>query len=125
LKFFDDRLVAILLVLLFFATNYYALVIFSPAMSHGYLFFFFVLILWFTIQWHEKPSYFNSIVLGAVIGLACLARASEILTLAIPVFWKVYNWDSLKEKLLFVYRNLRYFILVIAVFVLFGIPQLI
>ena len=91
LHFFTDKIAALLLLILFAGTNFYFTTTTMVAMPHVHLFLFYALILWFTIRWHKQPSIKNSVLLGLSIGLASLIRATEILTVLIPLFWQVTN----------------------------------
>lgn len=98
LCFFSEATTAILLLLLFVGTNFYFTCTTMVAMPHGHLFLFYALILWFTIRWHEQPNTKNSVLLGLSIGLAALIRATEVLTVLIPLLWKVTNRVTWQEK---------------------------
>lgn len=124
LNFFSDKIVFVLLVALFFGTNYFYTVISMPAMPHGYLFFFYGLIIWFTIKWHKSTNTKNSVFLALSLGLATLARASEIIAILIPMFWDVYSKESFKEKIRFLKDNRKQFFTVVIVFIFCGLPQL-
>jgi hypothetical protein len=125
LHFFSDYLAALLLLILFFGTNYYFTVIAMVGMPHGHLFMMYALILYYTIKWHQKPTYFNSIALGASLGLACLIRATEIVALLIPLLWNVYDKKSLLVKFSFLNLHLKKVGVSAIIFVLFGLIQLI
>jgi hypothetical protein len=105
LHFFSEKLTAILLVILFFSTNFLVISIFMIGMPHGHLFAFYALIILYTIKWHENPSQKNSIILGATIGIACLIRVSEILSIFIPILWNITNKDSVLQKIEFLKAN--------------------
>lgn len=98
LHFFSGRLTALLLLILFAGTNFFFTTTASLAMPHGHLFLFYGLVLWFTIRWHEKQNWKNTLLLGGCIGLAALIRATEILIVLIPLFWQVVDRKSWFEK---------------------------
>ncbi len=125
LLFFKDKLVAVLLLLLFFGTNYYSIILEMPAMPHGYLFLFYSLTISLTVRWHKSPSVKTGVLLGLVMGIAALARASEVLAILIPLFWNVTGRAALKEKIAFLKSNRKAFLAVIATYILCGLPQLI
>ena len=124
-QFFQDVIVALLLLVLFFGTNYYFIVVNMPAMPHGYLFIFYSLILWYTMKWHKSPTIKNSIFLGLSLGLATLARASEIIAVLIPLLWNVSNKETLKHKWIFIKSNQKALYNTMITFVLCGLPQLV
>lgn len=124
--FFDDKITSILLVLIVFGTNFLVLTVYhgQGLMSHNYLFFLFSLLLWFTLQWHKKASWYNSIALGFLIGIAALSRPTEILVAIVPLFWGVYNKESLNNKLALLRKNLPKVIVIILLVGVFGSMQL-
>lgn len=105
LHFFNEKLTSILLVILFFSTNFLFVSVFMIGMPHGHLFAFYALIILYTIKWHKNPSKKNSIILGSTIGIACLIRASEILSIFIPLLWNITNKDSVFQKIEFLKAN--------------------
>jgi hypothetical protein len=105
LHFFNEKLTSILLVILFFSTNFLFVSVFMIGMPHGHLFAFYALIILYTIKWHKNPSKKNSIILGTTIGIACLIRASEILSIFIPLLWNITNKDSVFQKIEFLKAN--------------------
>lgn len=125
LRFFSETTTALLLILLFVGTNFFFTSTTMVAMPHGHLFLFYALILWFTIRWHEQPSIKNSVFLGLSIGLASLIRATEILTVLIPLLWQVTSRVSWQQKWLLIKNEQRKIIVVGAVIFLVGAVQLI
>lgn len=105
LHFFNEKLTSILLVILFFSTNFLFVSVFMIGMPHGHLFAFYALIILYSIKWHKNPSKKNSIILGSTIGIACLIRASEILSIFIPLLWNITNKDSVFQKIEFLKAN--------------------
>lgn len=107
LRWFKDYIVAITLLLLFFGTNIISQVTVSATMPHAILFFIYTLIIYFTINWHEKKSLLNSFLLGGIIGLAVISRPTEVVAVLIPLLWGVQNWKALKEKVNSIWKNNR------------------
>ncbi len=105
LHFFNEKITTILLLILFFSTNFLFISVFMIGMPHGHLFAFYALIILYTIKWHKNPSKKNSIILGATIGIACLIRASEILSIFIPLLWNITNKASVLQKIEFLKTN--------------------
>lgn len=105
LSFFADKIVGLLLIILFAGTNFFFTSTSMVAMPHGHLFFFYALILWFTIKWHEQPTWTASIGLALSLGFAALIRATEIVAILIPLMWLIHDnrtklkkWDFLKNE---------------------------
>lgn len=101
IRYFSDTAVAIVLVLTYLGTNYYFHSSFfgQNAMSHNYLFTLYALLLWYTDQWHKNGKLKNMLAVGAVCGLMTLSRPTEIVCMAIPLFWNITSRASLKQKI--------------------------
>lgn len=125
LKFFNDRITSLLLILLVLGTNYFQLTAFDGYITHNYLFTLFAFILWFTIKWHEKPAMSTAIALGISIGLAVLTRPNEMVIMLIPLLWNVFNRISLQEKFRLISKNYLQISATGAVIVIIGSVQLI
>jgi hypothetical protein len=98
LQFFNDRDVAVTLVLLTLASNLIQYVSIHNGMSHGFIFPLYVLILFFTFKWHERPAMVWAFAIGMTIGLATICRPTEAIMLFIPLLWGIQNKDASKEK---------------------------
>ena len=98
LRYYSDLATALTLGIIVLATNYFNYVSYDGAMTHNHLFTLYAVIIWLTISWHEKPNIKTAGLLGAVIGLATIVRPVELLSILIPVFWNVYDKDSLLAK---------------------------
>ena len=96
----SDRITALVLIFIFLGTNYYHYAVFENGMSHTYLLSLYAVLLYYTIQWHQKPSYRSTILIGTCIALLCLARPSEVVSLFIPLFYGVYSLKTLQEKII-------------------------
>jgi len=100
LKFFKDKIVSFLLIILAFGTNYFFHTSFhgQNAMSHNYLFTLYIIIILLTIKWHLTNQLKHIVLLGIVCGLTILSRPSEVVCLLIPFLWGVNNKNSLFTK---------------------------
>ncbi|MDB4089388.1 hypothetical protein N9544_07160 [Flavobacteriales bacterium] len=105
LNWFSDKVVAFTIVIICLGTNFIHQATLNTAMPHTLLFFLYTLIILFTIKWHKNKSFLNSVLLGVVIGLATICRPIEIISLFIPLFWEVSNWNSFKEKISNIWKN--------------------
>jgi hypothetical protein len=121
LKYYDDWVVAVTLLLLCLATNFLQYVAVDGGMSHAYIFLLYVLILFATKKWHDKPSTIWAAATGYIIGWATICRPTEAVMLFIPLMWGLNTetkWQLVKEN--------KTHIVIVAVFGLIGIlPQLI
>jgi hypothetical protein len=123
LRFFPDTISGLVLLLIYFGTNYFSYSTLNAEMPHNYLFTLYAFILWFTIKWHEQYHQKYTLFLGLSIGLATLARPSELIALVIPLFWDVSNLESFKAKLLLVWNEYRNQLLLVTTLLL-GIGSL-
>jgi len=98
LKYFSDRTTAITLILLLLATNFIQYASVDNAMSHAYIFPLYVLLIYFTLKWHQKPTIIWASLTGYIIGLAIICRPTEAVMLFIPLLWDTHTKESAKEK---------------------------
>lgn len=99
LKFFNERIAVITLLILFLGTNYFDLVTgISPA-PFNYRFTLFVLLLWLTLRWHNRLSLLNSVLLGADIGLIILLNPLDLPAILFPFAWGIFNRESFNVKI--------------------------
>ncbi len=101
LKFFKDSTTSIVLLLMVLGTNYLNYSTIDVALSHNYLFTLYVILIFATIKWYESPNFKYSIIIGLCVGLASLARPTEIITILIPLLWGISNPKKIFERLSF------------------------
>ncbi|OYT11489.1 MAG: hypothetical protein B6I18_03980 [Bacteroidetes bacterium 4572_112] len=99
LNFFSDAITSIVLLLIFFGTNYMWYSAYSAEMPHAYIFSAYAFILWQTIQWHSNYKRKHIILLALAIGLITLTRPTEIISIFIPLLWGVYSMSSFRKKI--------------------------
>ena len=125
LRYYDDRSVALSLLLLLLATNLIQYISVDGAMSHSFIFPLYALILYTTIKWHETPKLKWAALTGLIIGLATISRPTEAIMLFIPLLWNTQTKEAAKVKWKQVRENKKH-ILVAVAFGLLGVaPQLI
>jgi len=105
-RFFEERVVAMVLISIFLCTNLFYYSIVESGMSHVYSFFLFTIIIEWTIRWHEDASFKNSLILGVVIGLIVLIRPTNAIIGVIPVVYQLfskadraYKFDLIKKNI--------------------------
>lgn len=97
--FFAKKIAAIVLALIFLGTNYLQLTAFDGTLlSHNFLFTLYAILVFYTIKWYDKPSFYNAIFIGISIGFIVLIRPSEIVAIFIPLLWYHKTEGYLKEK---------------------------
>ena len=103
--FFPGRRTGFLLILFLLSTNLFFYGFVDNIMPHSYSFFLIALLLWFTIKWHERQSFFSSFIIMLSIGFIAAIRITDILIVVIPVLYGIYDRISLKEKIRLLMRN--------------------
>jgi hypothetical protein len=121
---FSEVTVGITLCVCLFATNLFFYVCFEGTMSHAYSFAILTLFLWKIIQWHKKPTYQSSIIIGLLIGWLFLIRPTHLLILFIFLGWGVHNFSSAKDNILKFLTHWKKLILMGVFAFIFCIPQL-
>jgi len=112
-------------VMVVLATNAIQYISVDNAQTHGYLFALYVLVLWATIQWHDRPRWTWAAVLGGTIGLATFCRPTEAVMLFLPLLWNTHTSEAAKAKwAAFRAHRTHIVVAVLAAFVAF-LPQLI
>lgn len=108
LKFFDDKITSITLILLAFTSNLIQYVSIDGGMSHAYIFPLYAIVLWLTIKWHEKPNWSSAFLIGLISGLAIISRPTELLIIFIPILWNTQSKEDKKAKWKMVFENKRH-----------------
>ena len=98
-KYFDSFISGVVVLLIAIATNYLNYTAIDGAMAHNWGFTLYAMLIYGTIKWYEKPSYQKSILVGACIAFATLARPTNILSVLIPIFWGIQNYAAFQDRL--------------------------
>ncbi len=112
LLYVSDQTVAVVLLCLVFGTNYLEYAAITGAMTHNNLFAVYALLLWQTIHFYRKPSFWRGVSIGALVGLAALTRPTEILSALIPLFWGV-NLSAradIRDRIEFLLKHYRVYL---------------
>lgn len=100
--YFDDKTVAVVLLILGMATHWLEYAAISNGLSHTWLFTLLCILILSTQRFYEKNSHAALAGIGLSIGLATLVRPTEIFWLLVPLFW---NIKSVKERLEFIWMH--------------------
>jgi hypothetical protein len=88
LHFFSHFTTCIILVIIFFGTNYFQLTAFDGTLlSHNFLFTFYAILTYYTIEWYKKQKLKYAIIIGLSVGFITLIRPSEVVCILIPLLW--------------------------------------
>ena len=125
LHFFDDTVAALTLFLIVAGTNLYVQVSGNLSTAHTYLFTLHAIFLWNVILWHAHLRIKNLVALTLALGIACLARPTEIIAALIFLCWPGAAYKNFFEKLKWLLREQKLTgLLMIALLVLCALPQL-
>lgn len=123
--FFSNRLTMLLLIVVFFGTNYLQMTAFGGALlSHTYLFTFYAVLVYYTIQWHKQPKLKYAAAIGICIGFMTLMRPTEIICALIPLLWNIKDKASLIVKINLVKQYWWHIAAIAVLVVIMGLPQL-
>jgi hypothetical protein len=125
LKYFNDSVTALALLLLLLASNYLQYVSIESAMSHAFIFPLYVGLIHSTLKWHERPSRFWASATGMIIGLAAISRPTEIIMVFIPLLWGMENREAAKSKWIMVGKHKSHIVYAMIFGFIAVLPQLI
>lgn len=125
LNYFQDKVVFLVILSLFFGTNLLFYATGGALMAHSYVFFVSCIFIWATLKWHNFPDIKSSIILGLTGGLLIVIRPTMILFVLFPLLLVTSNINSLQEKFQLIKNNKWKILLIIICYVLPGIPQII
>lgn len=125
LKFFPDRTTALVMLILVLGTNYFYSVSFVGQNSNPQNFGFtlYVLILWYSLRWHEHQKIRDAAMLGLFCGLNILSRPTEIVCLVLPVFWGITDRGSFSARLKLFGANRRQVLIFVLILLAIGFLQ--
>ena len=124
LKYFDDIIVAITLLIIGFATNLSFYATFEAGMPHSYCFALFCIFFYMIEKWYHKPSWGNSCAIGLLAGIISLIRPSNIVVVLVLVLFGIKNFNDIKIRLKLFAKNYAKILLMIALCVLVWLPQM-
>lgn len=124
-KYFEDKAVAISLLLITLGTNLWWYTGMEPGMSHVYSFSLFALFILFTEKWIEKPNLINTITLGVLSGLITLVRPSNVVVGILILLWKVGSVNDLKVRVNILISRWNLIGLMILAAIMVWVPQMI
>jgi hypothetical protein len=125
LHFFDRTTACIVLLLIFFGTNYLHLTaIDGTLLTHNFLFTLYGILTFYTIKWYDYQRIKYALIIGISMGLIVLTRPSELVCFLIPLLWYNKDHNYLPGKLtLFKSKFFHLLIVLFAAFIVL-LPQL-
>ena len=123
LKYFEAPVVAITLLGVGLGTNLYYYATYEAAMTHSYDFALITVFLYLVINWHDRITYWRSLLVGITLGLISLVRPTNILVLLLFIFWNINSGTGLLDRLRYFIQKSPHIILMIVGFILIWLPQ--
>lgn len=105
LYYFKDLVTAIVLAILVLTTNLLVYAGLSAAMTHGYLFTLYAVLIWLTILWHKRQRWWLAMVIGLVYGLMIIVRPTEIIAFLIPLLWGIQSREGVEAKIKLIWEH--------------------
>ncbi|MEO8591225.1 MAG: hypothetical protein ABI432_17735 [Flavobacteriales bacterium] len=124
-EFFDDGIVAAVLAIIVLGTNYLHQALYSSGMPHVFLFTLYAGVLWHSIRWQRDHRVRDVIILAFLMGLLVLSRPSEVVVIFVPLLFGLSSLAQWKEHSRDLWRWRSHLLLMVAIMLLIGAPQLI
>lgn len=123
-RYYSNLIPLLTVCIIFLGTNLFWFSIYQYGMSHVPIFFLYSLLMLLTIKVHEMPKTRLFVAIGFIVGLIIAIRPTDIVCVFIPLFYNVYNKQTIKEKLVFIGQHKLRLLLLILTSVIPVIPQL-
>ena len=124
LHFFNQYVASTVIIIIFFGTNYFHLTIYDGTLlSHNFLFTFYAILIYYTIEWYKNNRLKHAIIIGLSIGLITLIRPSEAICILIPLLWCSKNENYFKNKLALLKTYFPHLLMVLFCSLIVLIPQ--
>lgn len=124
IRFFSDRITAVLLLLLTFGTNLFNYATWDAALSHIFSFFLFALTLRTFLSWIEQPKSSGSVVLGLSAGLIVLIRPTNIIFLLFLALLFLFQQRNLMQSVNKLLHLKWHWLLLVVSALLVWLPQM-
>jgi len=113
LNFYTDKVVAIVMVLLVFGSNYLNYAAIECGMSHCWLFTVYVFLLLNTMNYYRTFKLKYAVRIGLLVGLATLTRPTDIISCLIPLLWGMdsLSFTAIKKQFTLFLKNYKGFLL--------------
>jgi len=124
LRYFSDRLSAVILLIVYLGTNYLVYSVFRSLYAHNALFMLHTATLLMLSHWLERQRWQLAAGMGLTIGLAVLMRPSEAIILLAPLLLGVASVADLRGRLALAGQHLGQLALAGAIAMAVNVPQL-
>lgn len=125
LYYYKDSSVAILLLCYVLGSNYLNYSAIEQAMTHNTLFLIYCLLIYCSIQFYNKLSFFYAFLIGCLVGWATLIRPTDIISFLIPLLWHVNSHKDIKGRYRLIIAHFPKFLIAVGTaFAVFSIQMI-
>jgi hypothetical protein len=124
LRWYNEWVTSVSLLLVLFATNLYYYTTTEPAMSHAYLFGLFAVFIHQSIKWVDYQKWQQALWLGLIGGVIVCIRPIHLFIFLFPLLYNVTNVKELVVRVQLILSKYGQFILLLFAFLLPLFPQL-
>ncbi len=118
LRYFNDQITLITLVIIFFGTNLFYYTYCTGEMPHGYLFSLYAILIHYTFKFILDSNQTSLLPIAIILSLIILIRPTDIVILLFPLIFKVNSYQDFKDRIRLVFRDRMKFIAALFLFVL-------
>ncbi|MBS1637970.1 MAG: hypothetical protein JST26_18805 [Bacteroidetes bacterium] len=123
LMFYSERVTALTLVVIYFATNLLCYSTREAAMSHEYDVALFSIFIYASLRWHNRVHWKYSFVIGLVLGLLTLIRPVNLLFVLFPLLYGVDSRKALVSRIGLLAKQWKQLLLIACITIAIWIPQ--
>lgn len=123
LQYYDDKVVAMTLLLFALGTNWFHYTIYDYLMSHSYTLFLFSLALFLSLRWYKTAQWKYMLALGFTCGLIAVTRLPNMIFFIVPMFVGVHDRASLLGRVQFFLKHWQAILFGGVLFVIAFVPQ--
>jgi hypothetical protein len=124
LRFYDDWVVALVVLVTVLGTNLFFYSTTEAAMSHAYNFSLIAAFMYFSFSWHDNQKIRTSIYIGLIGGMIVLIRPINIIVFLVPLLYNVKNLKEFKSKITFFFKQWKHLFIIGILGFLILLPQL-
>jgi len=124
LKYFNDLIAGVVLILVTLGTNLFYYTVYEGPMSHSYSFTLIAIFLYLVDRWYARTTILNTVLLGFIFGMIVLVRPTNVMVVLILILWRIDSWAALQSRIGFLIQKTPLILLMILFFLIPWIPQL-
>lgn len=123
--YFSEWITGLGLLAIGLGTNFFWYSSLEPGMAHVYNFALASIFIYLTIIWYQRINFWNSALLGIIIGLLTLIRPVNVIFVIFFILYNIRHILDLKTRVKFYQQKFLYLIIIAAFAFLILVPQLI